>query len=223
MSATPLRTRPTSADPVPVPPPPGNGAHHRAAIVVGTLLILGGLTWLGAELGLVDVGWQTALATVLVLVGLATGGLALTGHRTGGLVVIGVVLTLVLAVGTTVEGPLRRGGVGERLEQPTSAAQLQDRYELALGEMTLDLGTIDLPAGTTTVTASVGAGELRVRLPEAASVEVHAEVGAGESRILGETRSGLAVQHDVTADVAGSEAVLELHLSVTAGEVEVER
>jgi predicted membrane protein len=114
-------------------------------------------------------------------------------------------------------------GVGDRVHRPTSMAELDGRYELGAGNLQLDLRGLELPAGTTEVSASVGAGEVTVWVPADVAVEVEAGTGAGDLDILGRRSNGLGprVSHSVPGD--GGDARLVLDLSAGVGSVEVRR
>jgi hypothetical protein len=221
----PPRPAPT---PTPTPTPPSSGGRRdgrgerRVARVLGATLVTGGLLWLLAVLGLLEVGWQTAAAGALIVVGAATAGIGLAGHRADPLVVVGSVLLISLAVAATLPDAVVTGGVGDRTERPRTAAQVAEPFALATGQLVVDLTGLELPGGTTTVSASVGAGSLEVVLPDDVGVVVAAHADVGEVRVLGETRTGLDVDL-VRVQAPGRDRVLSLDLSVAVGEIEVRR
>ena len=57
------------------------------------------------------------------------------------------------------------GGIGQRVVQPTTPAELQPSYRMAIGNLTVDLTHVPLGAGTRTVSASVAVGPARRRRP----------------------------------------------------------
>jgi len=71
------------------------------------------------------------------------------------------------------------GGIGQRVWQPSSIAQLQPDYRTAIGSMTVDLTHVAFGPTTTRVTASVGAGLLVVDVPAGVVVDVSAHSGIG--------------------------------------------
>ena len=91
-----------------------------------------------------------------------------------------------------------------------------------MGNFELDLRQLQLPLGTTTVTARVGIGQLVVQVPQGVSVQVVASSGLGEVQVLGEQDNGIANRVDTTAE-AGGDRRLELDLRVGIGQVRVER
>jgi hypothetical protein len=71
------------------------------------------------------------------------------------------------------------GGIGQRVVQPTSPAQLHTPYRLAFGDLTVDLTRLPLGPVTRTVTASVAVGQLVIDVPPGAVVDVDAHSGIG--------------------------------------------
>jgi predicted membrane protein len=116
------------------------------------------------------------------------------------------------------------GPVGQQRWAPTSLAELDDRYEVSIGEGTLDLQSIDIPADEgVEVSATVGVGHLVVLVPDSMAVEVTADIGAGESDLFGLQQTGVGV--DAGQTVAGAErsGTLVLSTQVGVGQVEVRR
>jgi hypothetical protein len=207
----------------PVPPAPADRHGPAAAtVLVGALLVLVGIGWL-LDAGGVEVPWRAVLPAALIAVGLACVAGAFQG-RQHAMMVVGVVLTVVLAVAAAanwdLEVPLA-GGVGDRTERPATPAQLTT-YELGVGDLVVDLRQLQVPPGTTAVAARVGAGELVVRVPGGVSVEAVARAGVGQVQVFGEQESGLGSRIDLFGDAAGR-GTLRLDLRVGIGEVRVER
>src|SRR5207237_8689711 len=69
-------------------------------------------------------------------------------------------------------------GVGDRTYAPAAAADVHPRYDLGVGDLTLDLSRV--PTGKELhVEARVGIGELHVVVPRDASVAVDSHVKVG--------------------------------------------
>jgi Cell wall-active antibiotics response 4TMS YvqF len=206
------------------PPPPASRGPAAATVLAGALLVLVGIAWLLDANG-VDVPWRAVLPASLIAVGLATvaGGLRARQH---GLMVLGLALTLVLAVAVGTDWGLQVtlvGGVGDRVEQPATPADLRD-YRLAVGTLTVDLGGLQVPDGTTTVQARVGLGELVVKAPAGIAVRVDGRSGIGQVHGLDREENGLGNRLDVRSDdfdTATRRLLLELRAGV--GEIRVER
>jgi Cell wall-active antibiotics response LiaF, C-terminal len=135
--------------------------------------------------------------------------------------VLGLALTLVLAVAVGTDWGLQVtlvGGVGERVEQPATPADLRD-YRLAVG-----LSGLQVPDGTTTVRARVGLGELVVKAPAGVAVRVDGRSGVGQVQGLDREENGLGNRLDVrTDDFDTATRRLFLELRVGVGEIRVER
>jgi phage shock protein PspC (stress-responsive transcriptional regulator) len=193
------------------------------APVVGALLAASGLFGLLSVLDVYDVDLEVAFAAGVVIVGGAVAIGAMTQRRVGGLVVLG--LFLLASFGVAAATPVSiSSGAGEKTERPLSAEVLQPSYELGLGALELDLRAVTLPAGTTSVDASVGAGELVITVPEGVAVEIDAHAGVGEIDIVGERDDGIDVDRTLTlAGSAPDVPLLQLEADVGFGSIEVRR
>jgi hypothetical protein len=211
----------------PAPPPwprPDQRGPAAATVLVGALLVLVGIGWL-LDSGGVAVPWRAVLPAALIAVGLATVAGSMRG-RQHGLMVIGLVLTLVLVVAVGTDwglGVTLVGGVGDRVEQPTTPADLRE-YRLAVGQLTVDLTGLQVPAGTTTVKAGVGLGELVVKAPAGVAVRLDGRSGVGQVHGLDREENGLGNRLDVrTGDFDSASRRLLLELRTGVGEIRVER
>lgn len=190
----------------------------RGRLVLGGLLVAIGLAWLLNVLGF-RVRLEVILPVVLMAVGAA---LVLDARRgaPGGLIVLGIVLTVLLALGATFDAFSLPARAGEVVERPATINQLDRDYELGVGSLTVELSDLELSSATR-VSASVGAGKLVVRVPPDAQVEVQAEVGIGQARAFRVGRGGLGV--DLTHREPGTGQTLSLDLSVGIGDIDVRR
>jgi predicted membrane protein len=189
-------------------------------LVLGGILLGGGALWLLSSLDVIEVSLTAVLPVALILVGLAL----VIGSRTGrhsGLIVGGVILTVMLAFASTFDIRLE-GGVGQRDFAPKTIADLESEYRLAMGEMTLDLTALEIsPESRTTVDASVGMGQLVVRVPPDVGVHVHATAGAGQVVLFGRESDGLDVELSTPISGGPGHPALTLELSVGLGQVDV--
>jgi hypothetical protein len=211
-----------TTEPLPPAPPADRHGPAAATVLVGALLVLVGIGWLLDAAG-VEVPWRAVLPAALIAVGLACVAGAFRG-RQHALMVVGVALTVVLSLAAAANWDLDvplGGGVGDRTERPTTAAELTG-YELGVGNLVVDLRQLQIPPGTTRVEARVGVGELEVEVPQGVSVAVVARSGLGQVQALGEEEGGFASRIDTAAE-AGGDRRLELDLRVGLGEVRVDR
>jgi hypothetical protein len=213
----------------------GRGRHpHRGKSadgqVLGGLLVLGGVGWLVQQSGLVSLSVMTMLSVLLLALGI---GLVLTARRSGGagLVLVGLLLTVVLASASAVDAGVLQRGVGERNFVPTTAAALGEPFQLGVGSLTLDLSSEavrDELAGQR-VRVQVGVGEIVVVLPPRDVVPVHVvgEARAGEIDLLSSAsqQDGGTNLRRVYEDerVEGGPDTLDLDLDVGLGSIQVIR
>ena len=225
--------------PPPPPPPPGAasiGSVHgwgavpprrrrRRSPVTRITLAVALLVAAGAgileDAGTVDVSVQSVLALCLTVVGL---GLVVGAwwRPPRGLIALGLVLVpVVLAAGIS-DVPLR-GGAGDRLWQPQTVSQLRDGYQLAAGELTVDLTRVPFGASGAGVRADLGLGDLVVIVPADVPLDIHARVGAGQARLLDRSDDGLDVDTRLRADGSSSLGRLALDLHTGLGDIRVRR
>jgi phage shock protein PspC (stress-responsive transcriptional regulator) len=190
-----------------------------ALVAVGCGLLLDGAGMLHATL-------QGLLATALVVVSIGLVAGTWIG-RARWLVLPAFVLVVALAGASVISGVPLRGGTGDRFWAPGAAGDLPSEYRLLAGDATLDLTGLGAVSGGRSVRASVGAGQLAVRLPAGLPVSVHAHAGGGRVEVLGLVSDGLGVDRDVTSGGpnvgAGAVAGLVLDLRVGAGQLTVTR
>lgn len=152
---------------------------------------------------------------------------ALSGARSGWvravvLMVTSMLVLLVLLVAAFFAVfDLRLGdGVAERRLVPTSVADLRQEYKLGVGELELDLRSISFPPGETRLNARVGAGRIRVLVPEDVALSADAVARLGEIRLLDRRVEGWKVSDRV--DETGVR-VLVLDAEVGLGEIQILR
>jgi phage shock protein PspC (stress-responsive transcriptional regulator) len=162
---------------------------RRAALGIGVLILCGvialGGAWAAAAGGGVVVGALVVASGLAIL-----AGAFLKPVRW--LVLPAVILALsagsVAAAGIDLDG-----GVGDKTYRPGSAIEVQDRYEVGVGELEVDLRDADLPAGDRPLEIDVGVGEARLIVPEDVCVVTDADVGAGVIRIFDRDSGGVDV------------------------------
>jgi hypothetical protein len=218
----PVETRPTPAPAPATSVAPARRRRSRRPLVlplVGALLVGAGV------LGILDASgtYDAALAAGAVVVGATVGLGALVGRRVGRLLPFGIVLVAVSAVAAV--SPVNLvAGIGERDERPLATAQLERSYEFGIGDFTVDLRDVPLPRGTTKVDVELGIGNLLIRVPETAALEIDAHAGVGQVTVLGETDDGSdAEERTVVPGSTPDAPVLELDADIGFGHVNVRR
>jgi phage shock protein PspC (stress-responsive transcriptional regulator) len=139
------------------------------------------------------------------------------------LVAIGSLIALVLiavAIFAAVVHVHLGNGVGDRTYDVSGIQDLRHEYKLGIGDMRVDLGNVQLPAGETGVKARVDVGNLVVVVPRDVGVRVHGDAQYGQVNLFGNFSDG----HDVDRNVSESGArVLVLDAHVGAGKLRVMR
>lgn len=180
--------QPPSPGPAPTPSRPR--VHVRTIGFAATLVVLGLALGAGALVASLAEGaaWPgnhlaVGVATGLGVIGLATiiGGLA--GRRSGVLAPISVVAIVFVALTSLAPaGVTRPWDLGERRVAVTTLTG-DDRYQLGVGELTVDLRQSNFATTTTkpdAVSVSLGVGELNLYVPPGTSVVVNVKGRAGE-------------------------------------------
>ena len=169
---------------------------RRSAL--GLLVLVGSALLFGA--GFMGAGISDGTAAAA---GVIAAGVILVIGAFAGRVRWVILPAMALALGVSVvaaSGMSLEGGYGERDYRPGSAAAVKDRYELAAGEMVLDLRRADLPRGDTRVELQLGMGQATLVVPEDVCVVSKAEVGAGAVDVFGDTNAGVNVDWDDRPD-----------------------
>jgi predicted membrane protein len=206
---------------MPAQTPSGPRSATTPQLVTGGVMILIGLLWLLERTGVVDFTVTAVLAIATMVVGISLMALAGRGAHTG-LIIFGTVLGLLALL--TAAAPLEgfQGGVGDRLVEITSVDDIESDYNLSMGNLTIDLTELADLQGEATLNASVGMGELIVRVPQNVGVEVTARSGAGEVEIFGQQADGMGVDETYRSPgFENSEDTLFLDIAVFLGRVEV--
>ncbi len=138
-------------------------------------------------------------------------------------VVLAIIVVAILASAAAVATVFHvdvRDGIGERTYQPASPASVQREYNLAIGDLRIDLAGTRFPVGETHIDARVGLGALRVIVPTDVALRGTATAQAGQVKMLGLSDDGRHADVSVTGTGL---RVLVLDASVGAGLVEVTR
>jgi phage shock protein PspC (stress-responsive transcriptional regulator) len=211
---------PTGSRPAWPRPPRRRRRSFLTPLTVSVLLIAGGGAALLDSAGAVHLTVAGVLAAALVVVGLALVASAWFG-RARGLIPIGVLLLLAAIPAATIDVPIT-GGVGDRHYHPVARTTLHRKYQLGIGQLVIDLRDAPLSGRVTTISGSLGIGELDVDVPDNVRVDVRAHAGAGATDIFGRREGGWPQDTRQLAG-AGERGVLHLDLRVGAGSIRVRR
>ncbi|MEW2355817.1 PspC domain-containing protein [Spirillospora sp. NPDC029432] len=164
-------------------------------------------------------------ATALAVIG---GGLLLGGwFRARGLAAMGTVLTCALLTSSVAAEAPPGARYGEIEWRPVDASAAQD-YKVGAGTGRLDLTALPLrPGQRVSVNAEIWFGELDVRLPAAARVEVDARIGLGDLDLPGRSIGGPNARSSQVLEPEGPRAedppVIVLRIRGRFGDVRVSR
>ncbi|HTJ70824.1 MAG TPA: PspC domain-containing protein [Actinospica sp.] len=199
-------------------------------LVLASLLAATGVLGVLDAAGLINLGWLSGGALVLVLLG---AGMVIGGvfGKTTALVPVGLVVAVPLITLAAVGVPLH-GTVGDENWTPASAAAVQPSYQLAVGDGTLDLSSVQPGAGkTVTTSAQVGIGDLQVVLPTDVNVVIHSHMDVGQvtddgvpqvNRYGTSRDNGFSVDKNFTIPAQGkAQGTLVLDLKVGIGDVNI--
>ncbi len=187
------------------------------AVLAGTLLVLGICDAIG---GIVIPAYFWA---VLIVVG---GGLimGIALRRTPWTLAL---LLVPAAIGSFIFSGTKvsfHDGSGDNAVAPRSVAALDSEYRQAFGRTTIDLSNVGSVDASRTVVVRQAAGQLRVIVPRTLPVVVHSDVHLGSVEVDGsELQSGYNFSREVPTGPTGAADQLTLDVTVTAGQVDIER
>ena len=189
----------------PRPPAPTPVRERTPSIgFAGGLLVLGLAIVTGVVMSTIaqTAGWSghhvaIGIASGLGILGLGILVAGIAGRRSGGLAFFAV--TGMIAAAATTAAPVglsQPWQAGDRSYTVTSMTPAP-AYELAIGQMRIDLSRSDWKTtpGPDTVTATMGVGELDLVVPEGVPVVVNAKARAGEILATGPSVVGEGMRH----------------------------
>jgi phage shock protein PspC (stress-responsive transcriptional regulator)/predicted membrane protein len=226
---------PSSAPPGPPMPPTAEGgdwtpppAPERSRSIlgratVGLMLVTVGVLWSLRLAGVaITVGQLLAAALLVVGLGLLVG--AVLG-RSRGLIWLGVVLLPLVLVAQIPEASWVRAmpivsadssAAGELRVTPTEFDDLQSRYEVGAGSIRIDLTELPFDGESVDLEVSVGAGEIRIIVPDDVTVTATGSVGIGQIQLEERSASGLGVG-DLEMELDPDDPVGSVDLELNAG------
>ena len=190
----------------------------RLTIAIG-LIVVATMALVDVSDFAVDIEPFHYFATVIAVLGAGLLVGAWVG-RARWLIIIGILMTPLLWFSMLL--PITwDASVGDFRYAPISVQEVSGPYELGIGSITIDLNglTVAELAEIGTIEASLGLGEMIVRLPDDVGVVVRADVGAGE--VSGPFRTINGIGLDITREFGPEPTVLRLDLEVGAGVISI--
>ena len=170
--------------------------------------------------GLAGIATGFGHGAIIAAIVIAAGILVTVGAFVGGLRwLIIPALALATGVGVAAAADLElEGGIGDRSYAPINAEAIPaDGYELAMGELTVDLRGLQWgPSAVVPVEADVGMGQLTILVPSDVCVDATASATAGAMRVAGERQEGVDVELDAGASDATPRAVIDAKVQLGA-------
>ncbi|MDP9495797.1 MAG: cell wall-active antibiotics response protein, partial [Actinomycetota bacterium] len=159
-----------------------------------------------------------ALAVTILGIGLLVGAFA---GRARWLIVVGVIMVPTMLFSPVFEYEWT-SETFERSATPTSFAEVDDVYELELGNLEIDLRELPWNGQIIEISISVDAGNVALRLPEGVGLVGSAEVSVGRVAAPGRETSGLG-NPALTFNSPGPRGTVDLDASVDLGNIEISR
>ena len=110
-------------------------------------------------------------------------------------------------------------GIGERSFGTTGVADLEPLYELGIGDLTVDLGNLDLDGQRVATEVRVGLGQATVVVPDDARVEVDWSVTGGQVELFDGDRQGRGLEGSATFPGEEGAGTIELDVDVAFGQI----
>lgn len=190
------------------------------AQLFGVLLMLGGISWILHQTGVVSISIPRIVAILLTALGI---GMMLTRKSGGrkGLIFLGCLSIVFLALFSKALDPPPTKLVGEELQRPRTASELE-AYSLGAGELTVDLTSIALQGDLPAIRARVGVGTLIVIVPTNVNLELKGEVDAGLVSAFHQILdSGTGVRANFSSSPNPSVPTVTLDLAMGIGTIDV--
>lgn len=197
---------------------PWRSGAGRAALGAALLVVAAALVLASTD----AVHWDVAAAIAILGLGVVLIAAAFAGGARW-LIIPGLLLAGVVGFLKAADVQLK-GGWGDRNIAVASTADLHDRYDLAAGQLRLDMRQLALsPGEERSVRARVGMGDLVIRVPQGVTVEADARSGAGQVELFGRQSDGLDVTRTTARDIGTGGGTLHLDADVGLGRVVVVR
>jgi phage shock protein PspC (stress-responsive transcriptional regulator) len=185
-AAAPPTSAPLAATAPPIQTAPPRPRSPLAWYACGAVLLSIGLLALVSQVADIAVGPGQFFGTALAILGI---GLVVGGWwGRARILILPALLLMPLAVAASFITTPLEGGIGDQYYAPVTVAEVRSEYRSLGGRLSLDLTGLQTGPRIIHISASVAVGQLMVRLPEGASVEIRTRVGAGNSFVLGSSQ-----------------------------------
>lgn len=207
--------------PVPQPPAPRPRKPRVGMVTLAVALAVG----MGSGIAGVYSGWFTAPHVIGLLVAVLAAGLLVGSFVGGGRGLIWLLVPLaVVGFGMTAVGFDGDANLGSVEATPKTVAEVEERYEIGVGSVMLDLRQLP-DSGSVKTAVEADLGELIVHVPKSADVTFSCEASSiGELNCLGRRAEGSEARVSGT-ELGEGEGGLKIDLNVltNVGEVKVLR
>jgi phage shock protein PspC (stress-responsive transcriptional regulator) len=209
--------------PPPAPTPRERVRSPLGRVTVGLALLAGGAVWMLDLLEVVRAPAATVLATVLLVLGLGLLVGTFAGRARWLAIVVAFLLPLTIVAAALEDLAIDVGsGVDTRVVTVVDAGELDDPIRLGAGELVVDLSGLAEP-GDAVVDASLGAGQLELRVPDGAGVTGTARLEVGELRVGDARSSGVSIERQLDLPAEPGQPTYAVDLRVGAGEIDIRR
>jgi hypothetical protein len=199
------------------------GGMSPATVLFGLVLLILGSLWLLDVSNVVNVTWTLVGSAILILIGVLLIAVARHGSH-GGMIFVGIVLSVIVLLGSMASWPSFEGGVGDRAITPETLTELEAEYTWGAGSQEIDLRQVDFPDGATDIRIQMGMGDLNVRVPDDMAYRIDWSVGVGDVQVFERSQSGVGLNGTYEdEDYDSAERQLEIEIQLGMGAVEVRR
>ncbi|HSA51164.1 MAG TPA: PspC domain-containing protein [Yinghuangia sp.] len=220
------RRTPGPERPKPSAPQRRKARSYLAPATISLAAVAGGVMWWLDDATSADISVQVFLAVILAVL---AGGL-LAGTFFGGgrwLIAPALVFTALVSASAALTVPLV-GPTGERTYRPGTVAAVESPYRLKYGELMVDLTELDFagraPADPVRIEATVGLGQLTIRIPDDVRVIVDADADLGSIDLQDRSDGGYKPERSTVITPAADRpprGTIVLDLGVGMGNLEV--